>query len=411
MNLFREAWNWYRRVFAHTTLIAAISGLLVAAALVMLALHYTLFGPWAASLYDYSVGLKGFYALLLALMGLYGLVRGFAFHPALSYRYHEWLRHTPWSRGLPLPAGSIAVTWQDCLLLGTATLVAALYAPQLPAPNTVPLGPAIALMLGLTLSWTAANFVTRNYLWLYATLSAGPLLTLVLQDFDASAAAVGLAIATIVAYVGVWRGLAQYPWEVERWNQQHFQWLLNPSQLRSINWQAQAVVGWPYAQLLHPPRDTRIGRGWAAVEALTAALWAACLTRVALPPSSDLTGLLWMFACWMALSRLISSGLVLCPDLCFGHRIAKRRPIIWSHDRLFLDPLLVGGVTLAFGHAWLYFDLEPLWVGAGLTVALGVWTTRRIGRPIDESFYTGPRVIRGHSPQRQHFERLAASGE
>lgn len=411
MNVFREAWRWYRRVFMHTTLVATISGLLIASAIVMLLLHYTLFNRWALELFDYSIGLRGFYAAIVGTMALYGLLRGFAFHPALSFRYHEWLRHTPWKRGRPLPVGSVAPTWQDCVLLGGATLVATLYAPQLPSPDTVPLGPAIALLLGFVLSWTAANFVTRNYVWLYATLAVGPLVTLALYAFDASAGAVGLAIAAIVAYVGVWRGLADFPWEVARWNQQHFQWLMNPTERRGVNWQPQAVVGWPYAHLLHPPRDARLSWGWTGLEAITAASWAACVTRVLDPPGSDLSGVLWMFVWWLAIAKLIGNASVVCPDLCLGHRIARRRPIIWSHDRLLVEPLLVGGVTLAFGHAWLQFEPGPLWRGAGLTVAVGVLATRRIGAPIDTSFYTGPRVVRGHSPQRQHFERLAASGE
>lgn len=409
--LNRQTLGWYQRVLGATTLVSVLAWVLLIVAGVSFLAHYLVVRWWAAQLADFSIALVGFCGALIALMGLYGIMRGVAFHPVLGYRYHEWLRQTPWRPGLPLPGGSIAPTWQDSVLLGVTTLIVASYAPQLPRPEQMILGPAMAMLAGLAVSWTVANYVTRNLLAVYAAAIAWPVVTLAFADLEASAGALGLAAAAVVAYTGVAVGLHGYPWDVQRMDKAYVRQLFNPSGDRGTDWQQDAVVGWPYAQLLMPPKESRAPWTRTLLEAATVGVWFAYGIRAVGFPFDDLEGLLWPGTIGLAIVKLVGNSLVICPDFCLGERVAKRRPIVWEHDRLLIEPLLAAGMFYAFGAGWMYFGLQPTWLGAALTAAVGAVALRRIGRPIERAFCTGPRVIRGHSPQRPHFERLAASGD
>ncbi len=49
---------------------------------------------------------------------VYAGFRVYAFHPAFSKTYHDWLKQTPWRWGLPLPFGPLHLVPQDLVVVG-----------------------------------------------------------------------------------------------------------------------------------------------------------------------------------------------------------------------------------------------------------------------------------------------------
>ncbi|QDT70325.1 hypothetical protein MalM25_32720 [Planctomycetes bacterium MalM25] len=410
--LRRATYGWLKLVLAPSIVCMLITLAILAFAICLLSMHYLFWRAWAQQLFDYSEALAGFCASLSVLAGYYGLMRALVFHPALDYRYHEWLKATPWEPGHPLPKGPLTPVWQDGVVLTTLTVVNAFYAPLTERPEGTALGPSLCMAAGMTLGWTAANLVTRNLLAVYAVLLTFPAVGLLLIDRGLTGIAIALVTTAVVAYSGVVRGMKGYPWLVFARDKRYLSRITNPDNERRVNWQLQAAAGWPYMQMLEPPEDIRVPRWRAGMEALIAGAWVAYFGCLA-PPAAEpmLIYFTAQIGCGLVIAKLFMNLLLMCPKLCLGERIAKRRPILWRHDRLILEPLLVALVMFSILGGWYLMDLEPLWVGAILMLMSGVWLTRRLGRPVEDAFYTGSQSIRGMVPNRAYFEPLAAPGE
>lgn len=411
-DLRRATLGWLRAVLAPSAIVAIVATLCVVVAVASIVLHYVFVRHWSAVLSDFSPAIAWANASVSMLTGLYGLMRAATFHPALDYRYHEWLKATPWTPDAPLPKGPITPVWQDGVVLLLATLFTTSYADQTSEPTLCALGPTIALAAGLALGWSLANLVTRNLAALYATVITPPLVAMLLEPITDVGFVVGLVAAAMVAYWGVLKGLRGYPWQVFPRDKTYLKRVFNPRDQRSVNWQLSATVGWPYAQLLQPPKDLRVSRWRAAAEASIFAIWIVFFGR--LMPAREhkaLWFLLPQFAIFLGGAKLLTSAYGLCPKLCLGERFAKRRPIVWRHDRLLLEALAIPAGMGAVATVWWGLGWYPHWSGAAATAAVGVWLVRRVGRPTAEAFYTGPQMVAGVNPQQAHFRRLASPGE
>lgn len=413
IDLRQATFGWYRSVLAPNTIVGLITGGLAVIAVAALACHHAFAARWAAALFDFSRALPVMIGAVSLIAGAYGLQRGFGYHPALDDRYHEWLRATPWAPGITLPKGPITPTWQDGLFLAAMTVVTSLYADATPNPTAARLGPTTAMAAGYALSWTAANLVTRNYLAVYGTLFTGALVTHLLFATEDSAIAVGLVAAAGVAFWGVRSGMATYPWDLPTRDKHYLRRLTNPDDERDRAWQQHAVLGWPYMHLLRPPRDCRAPLLQTVIETATLALWVALLGRFTdgLPKGFFVWMMLFYGGLGLVFGKFFSNVPLVCASFCLGERFVRRRPILRRHDRLLAEPLILAGAMLAAGSAWMHFEPGPSWVGAALTAGLGLWLLRRLGRPVDEAFYTGPQAIQGRMLQRAQFERLASPGD
>lgn len=414
IELRRATLGWYQAVLSPNFIAGVIAMVLIAAAIVCLASHYLFWNAWAQELFDYSGALAAFVFAVSGLSGLYGLLRAGTFHPALDYRYHGWLQASPWAPGQPLPKGPITPVWQDGLLLTLLTVLTAIYASQTENPTASALGPTIAMAAGLLIGWTAANFVTRNLVAVYGALFTAPAVGMLLFDLREAGFAIGLVAAAGVAYAGVVYGMTGYPWQLFPRDKNYMKRLLNPHEQRTIGWQTTAAIGWPYMQLLEPPKDFRVSRWRAAMESLTVfaiVSYAGRQMEFVSGKGEVVLMLVGQAGVGLVICKLIANLPLMCPRFCLGERLARWRPIVWRHDRLLLEPLLIGAAMAGIGSCWSWWDAGPLWLGAALTAAVGVWLTRRLGRPAAERFYTGPQSIRGVNPQAAFFKPLAAPGE
>lgn len=411
-SLRRATIGWLHAVVAPNTTSFIIFLVLGLIALWTLAMHYSF-----EATYWYSAGrpsemLNLFVVLISVITAYYGLMRSTNFHPALDYRYHEWLRSTPWTPASPLPKGPLAPVWQDAVVLTVMTIIAATSAERTFNPIASTLGPCLGMALGLAVGWSWANLVTRNLVAVYAALLAAPLAIHATMHHGEASIAVAAVTAATVAYIGVAMGLQSYPWTLFPKDKFRFTKALNPHDERTLNWKQTAAVGWPYTHLLNPPADVRVSRLRAATEAAVAAAWFSAITR---PFPAQAQEFSWNFVAQLTMFATIfkfaSILPLMCPKLCVGERIVKRRPIIWRHDRMLLDAVGVGAGVGAVAAAWHWFDLGMHWVGVGIAAGVGVWLFRRLGRPVAERFYTGPQMIAGVAPHAQNFKRLTAPGE
>lgn len=412
INLRRATLGWLRAVVAPNTICLLIVVIATLIALWVLAMHYSFESRYGYILGRHSNVLNLFVFLLSGMAAYYGLMRSTVFHPALDYRYHEWLRSTPWTPGSPLPKGPLAPVWQDAVVLTTLTIVAATYAGLTENPIAATLGPCFGMAIGLTTGWTLANVITRNLVAAYGALLAAPLALHATMQYGETSFSVSAVAAAIVSYVGVAVGLRSYPWTIFPKDKLYLARILNPHDERTLNWKLTASVGWPYVHLLTPPSDCRFSRRRATTEAIIAAAWASALTRfITLPDQPVAWGAVSLLTMGAMSAKLMANLPLVCPKFCLGERIAKRRPIIWRHDRIFVDAIAVGvGVTVVAA-IWFRAEPGPHWVGVGIAAAVGVWLFRRLGRPAVERFYTGPQMIAGIAIQPQNFKRLASPGE
>jgi hypothetical protein len=412
INLRRATLGWLHAVLAPNVICLLFVVGVTIVALWVLAMHYAFHARYMYSLGRPSEMMNLFIVLISAMTAYYGLMRSTNFHPALDYRYHEWLRSTPWTPGSPLPEGPLAPVWQDAVVLTAATLVTASFADQTANPVAATLGPCLGMAIGLALGWTIANVVTRNLIAAYGAFLTAPLALHATMHYGEASFAVAAVAAAIVAYLGVAAGLRSYPWTIFPKDKQYFRKVLNPYGERTLNWKLNADVGWPYAQLLSPPADCRFSRRRAATEAIIAAAWASALTRlIPLQNQSVAWGAVAQLTMITMIFKLAANLPLLCPKFCLGERIFKLRPIIWRHDRILVEALAVGVGVAIVAAVWFRVEPSPHWIGVGIGTGVGVWLFRRLGRPVAERFYTGPQMIAGVAIQPQNFKRLTAPGE
>src|SRR5262249_4966554 len=134
----------------------------------------------------------------------YAVWRVQAYHPLYQPAYQTWLAATPWTSRQPLPLGPVHLVPQDVLLVGAAVLLGWLYgdrwAQHLPQVFLV----AYLSYLGTSL------FLTGAWPWGYTVAFGLGLAIWLWHDWPASLLAALLTYA--VAYLGLRRSLAHFPW-------------------------------------------------------------------------------------------------------------------------------------------------------------------------------------------------------
>jgi hypothetical protein len=167
-------------------------------------------------------------ALLYIATRLYGIHRAVAFHPVYREDYRKWLELTPWTVQKPLPLGPIALYWSDGIVLGLLILLSATQ-PQflsIRILNTF----LIFHSIFLAGSFWATGLPMLGYLAVFGLALA---FRLWLHPWFCFGAAVAVYL---LAYEGLWRSLARFPWN------------LKPVRTAPIDPldQSSNCCGWPY---------------------------------------------------------------------------------------------------------------------------------------------------------------------
>lgn len=293
-----------------------------------------------------------------------GVFRVTSKHPLFQPIYCGWLSLTPWNRTRPLPLGPIALVPQDLLFVALLMALIA-YRPLAPLaaiPVAFVAGYLVALVLALALS--GQRGATCGIVF-------GLGLAVRLGWWSPWAALACLAATYLVAWLGLWRSLADFPWRSATGSSPRVLSLFNHPQ--TLDWQrdigfAEINVTWPFNRLHYKLAARAIEPIDATALALLVGWWAYALFA----PFLDTQPLGWLL--YTGLVGLCVGGRLIvylaghAPPISEWGRLRTLRWIIPGYDCVFVVPVLtmLVGILLPWG----------LWL-AGLSsgVAIGLSAT------------------------------------
>jgi hypothetical protein len=394
--------KWLRREFPSlfTEIVTAIFIVALVGALLLLGpLGYWV---WTGNLESRYI-VDPILVLILTFATVIAATRPLYLHPAYRGGYRAWLATTPWRRGLPLPIGPIHPSLGELLcyvvLLGIALLLrqySSLTTSQVFAGSLFP----FIVIAGW---WTLANFVAKERGLAAVTLAIPPSAAMLI---DAPwFAGLLLMACPIVAYFGVYRSLARFPWDTSTLPHSArigpFNSTTGP---KSNQLERKLSLGWPYTTLIIEPPEWVQSPKVAAIEGGLAGGWVFALGFVSTsidPPQSPwtLVALLLVLGVptgFIAFFRLIAYGQLFCERLCFGWRLGLGRWIVPAHDSILIVPLVAVLLAVLIGLS-LYYQaglIPP--IASGIGVAVGVFILRAVGPRVTVLYYTG---VHNRSPR------------
>jgi hypothetical protein len=144
-------------------------------------------------------------AILVGFCIVAGMWRIVAHHPAYHAGYRKWLTTTPWTAKVPLPFGSMMVTWQDGLFLLAAMWLA--HSHSRPSPTQLLCAFGITYAVVAAFSLLATKRPNEAFV-----LAAG--LAAMVPAWSHPLGAIGIAACLCAfACVALHRSLAGFPWE------------------------------------------------------------------------------------------------------------------------------------------------------------------------------------------------------
>jgi hypothetical protein len=199
--------------------------------------------------------LKTFFLFLGAVN--HAIFRVTAFHPAFRDGYRAWLATTPWISRKPLPLGPIGLVWEDALVLGPLMLLSLTQ----PEPRTLWL--LCAFLLAYLVALTVSFWLTRERAFGYATAFA---LGVPVWLWYWPLACLGALVGTYaIAYAGLRRTLARFPWEPRK--------VLYPGGRIELSGPPREPCGWPYDRMMGEVVDDRRIRRADAILGTALACW------------------------------------------------------------------------------------------------------------------------------------------
>jgi hypothetical protein len=299
----------------------------------------------------------------------YGLRRAVEFHPIWSEGYRTWLESTPWTNQKPLPMGPVQLVWEDGLVVGSMMLLNAI----LPEPHSWSI--LCAFLLGHLLGLTMTLFMTRRRAIGYVTaFGLGLALWLVANPIACAATA---TLVYLIAYEGLWRGLAQFPWKPRA--------MPDFSDLSNVGAGA-AHCGWPFDRMIRDVLGQGISRIDAVICCALGSWWLFVLSSFFHGVESRMKLLVVPFCLFMVVLPILRLAIYIdghrSPVNIWG-RIMTGRWIIPRYDQVFIAPLLIvvaGPLSVYCLHAArLPLDVAAT-IGIGMMTAVALVAPPRLRR-------------------------------
>jgi hypothetical protein len=299
----------------------------------------------------------------------YALYRVFTFHPIFRKGYRTWLESTPWTYRKPLPLGPVELSWRDGLVLGSLLLLSATQ----PEPYALRL---LCTYLLVNLLATLLSFwLTRSTGFGYVTAFALCLAVLFWHQPEICLAA--LAGVYLIAYEGLRRALASFPWEARK--------LPNLGEdMSTLSW-IREPCGWPHDRMMAEVVDRDvISRIDVVLCCMLASWWFTVLISLIRDPDARLAisgGVFGLVMFFLPFARICLYTAGYSAPIGFWGRIRTFRWIIPGYDQIFVAPLcamMAGAATLALLQACRL----PLFIGftfaSGMVILVTVLTPPRL---------------------------------
>ena len=279
-----------------------------------------------------------FFVYLLA--ALYGAYRVVGFHPLFWQGYRGWLVLTPWTSAFPLPLGPIGFVWEDAFILGYLSL------PSLFSTRVEPswiFGNAMFAASGvLALTFLATGQRGFSYaiaLLLGLTLRVSP---------DRWAFLIAAAFTYLVAFVGLRRSLAAFPWPAPWSNVFN---TINNLNTPILHLAQGPSCGWPF-DFLRPPSPPLFRFDFldALLTSMLLGWWVFAVAGLFDDPRER--GIIATLACvfcsfFMIPGRAFIYTRFHVPPVGVWTRLVTRRFIIPSYDQVFIAPTCATFIALA----------------------------------------------------------------
>jgi hypothetical protein len=312
------------------------------------------------------------------LCGLYGVFRAVAFHPLFRSEYRAWLELTPWTSRKPLPLGPICLVPQDVVVLAIAVL--ALYG----SPFQLVIAPAA--FLGAYLGVLCLSLLLTDVWKVGYALAFGLGLAIRLAPYPA-ASVVALAALYPLAYWGLRRSLATFPWRVPGIVGS----TLAPFEITSAGSKARRMLstkwdlGWPYGHLEFNLPKRRIPREHAVLLSLLGG-WLLYAAASAIPDPEGREVLPSLALLFGSMGCILGRPLTYCaihwPPISLWGRIRTGRWIIPGYDEVFVASLCALLAAIAAPLAGLALGLPveivyPIALSLVLLITLNMGPTLR----------------------------------
>lgn len=330
--------------------------------------------------------------VILCLVAGFAIFRVAAYHPLLRPEYREWLKITPWRRGMPLPLGPVHPTLADALIVGALAMLLADPRPLIGGPFVRP-GPVAAVVVYFMVHAMAVSTVVwltspRSFAYASWFLLAG---ALQIKFWSPAAAVAGLAGGWLAALAGLHQSWSAFPWDetVDWGTRLKNRWLAMQNQKSGMiddqsapDRVAPSELGWPFSAMSPwvPPR--RMGK---PEKLLLAALFGWWMRAVMVQfPSEDLAiGAGMMVVGYgtviLAMVRLGLNGGNHASPIGFWGRVLTFRWIIPKYDQVFVAPILILATAAAVGLSCKYLlNLVPATIFP-ITAVAALWCFLLIG--------------------------------
>lgn len=297
----------------------------------------------------------------------YGVFRVISLHPFYRPGYRAWLERTPWTSARPLPIGPVALVWEDAVVQIVLVLLA------LTVPGCDPVRVVALTLFGYlaALALTMAPTGEPSYAYLVAFG-----LGLMVRLFPRPEAMLGTgAVVYVMAYVGLRRSLARFPWRLG-WQEAI---TMNTPLERYIQSHCPDPSGWPYDRLGPSTEErSRLGRLDALLLSMLFGWWLFAV-EVLVPDRGSAIGLFAVLipagTFGLALSRLVLYTQGYVSPVSFWGRLWTFRWIVRGYDQVFIGPLCTLAIcplSIALFHrlGWDPLAFLPVTAAAVLFTAL-----------------------------------------
>jgi hypothetical protein len=352
------------------------------------------FDLWMASIAPDDPTLRRMSAILLmAGSAAHGLFRGVRYHPFFQQGYCAWLDLTPWTSAKPLLLGPVQLVPADTVVLAAVAVLGGWRNPEIG-----PFGPPLAMLIGYWIALGATFWSTGQSRFGCALVFLFGLM-LRLSPWPMAAAAVALMVVFPLAWVGVHRSLAAFPWRGEAWfRSKVIERMVNPSKF-----------GWPWNRLApdRPPMGVSYRTG-TTVGLLVGWLVYSYVSLELGEPEKIEEGLRMAQFGTITVAVVVRLG-IYCwarlPPISLWGRWGTGRWIVPGYDQVFVAPLLAAAAGLAVPEALALLGV-PLTIGVPVAVCLVLVVSFNLGPSLQEWQLTGAQRIVAALSGSQDYVRL-----
>lgn len=356
--------------------------------------------------------------LIVCVAALFGVYRVLWFHPLVYTDYLNWLKMTPWQKGVPLPLGPVKLCVWDAVLLAVAVLLLmdgrTVSVNDFDRPS--PLFPLAGFLMGYVAALATVVWLSDQRTIAYVACA---LQAMVIGFSQWPLVSLGFLVASlIVAMTGLSKGWTEFPWddirEARKSRKRKFQSMsVKSGQLIEENDSPDKIpaaeLGWPFA-VCSPVAETRgLGKFEKCQIVGLLGIWSLCVSQLNFREDAFKAGygmLLFYVAGGLALLRLATAFSQHAPPISLAGRLATGRFIIPKYDAPILATIAVVLVPTVMTVATVWFlDWPFRWMGPVMLMCT-LWTHVLAGPNVDSWKLTAPCRLTAGNLNKRAFDQL-----